>query len=156
MSSPPPITSSPLWFDPFPSAQSDLLSPTSAPSLLSSFLFPPIFLPSFGFYPPFSLPLSWSGRAGAGVCFIPRCFRGGFVSFPSSSPSPTTWGFLGFFFFFSLLPSHPFLWVFLHLILIIFFGVLHAEVCMTHVVEGERKVQSSVCVACLMRCALTL
>lgn len=66
-----PITSGPLWFDPFPSAQSDLLSPTAPPAVLSSFLFSPIFLPSFGFYPPFPFPFLGRGGRAPGFALSP-------------------------------------------------------------------------------------
>lgn len=109
-----------------------------------------------GFPPLFLSPFLFGAGGHWGFALSPlQVSVGGVVSFPS----PTTLGFLGFFW---SLPSSPnpssFLGCFFFffslvrfLIIFFFFAFLHAEVCMTHVVEGERlrKVQGSVCVACL-------
>lgn len=131
----------------------------------SHIFFFPHFLPFVWVLPPFPFPfLGWDGWV-LGFAFSPlQVFLlgvGYFFPFELSLPDNLGISWICFHLYF-FLPSHPLplglkknkpqttLFSFL------FFGVLHAEVCMTHVVEGERKVQGSVCVACLMQCALTL
>lgn len=135
-----------------PTAHSDLFPPASPPFICSFFFFSHFSSVCLGFPPLFLSPFLFGAGGHQGFALSPLQVSGGVASFPS----PTTLGFLEFFW---PLPSSPnpssflgcFFFFFLVRFLFFFFAFLHAEVCMTHVVEGERlrKVQGSVCVACL-------
>lgn len=78
----------------FGSTPSPRLSLIYSPHLPSSHLSPHHFPPFVWVLPPFFFPLSWWGRVGAGVCFIPApsgCFLLGgglFLSLPDDSGVP--------------------------------------------------------------------
>lgn len=114
--------------------------------LLSSFLFFLFSSVLLGF-PPLFLPPLLIGAGRCWGCFLSRCPGGRF--FPFELSLPDDFGFLGFL---SSPPPNPSLFLCFFVDYYYYFlCVLHAEVCMTHVVEGERlrKVQGSICVACL-------